>query len=112
MHEYATKYISLLRFAGALVPDEAEKARRFQSGLRDNIRGRVALQRLEDYTKVLDVATIAEQEIELTRQHQQGKRPGEGSSRGQGSFKRANTRSGSGMSSSGQGPSTPSGGRL
>jgi len=43
VHDYATKYISLLRFAGALVPNEVEKARHFQMDLRDNIRGRMAV---------------------------------------------------------------------
>ena len=66
VHEYLTKYISLLRVAGALVPNEMDKARRFQMGLQDNIRGRVALHQLEESARVLEVATTAEQEMELT----------------------------------------------
>ena len=58
VHEYETKFTGLLRFAGALVPNDEEKARRFQEGLRDNIRGRVATHMLVDYGLVVETATM------------------------------------------------------
>ena len=53
-------FTDLSRFAEAMVPNELQRARKFEGGLRDDIKGRVNTFRLATFLEVLDVALIAE----------------------------------------------------
>ncbi|XP_059446561.1 uncharacterized protein LOC132178124 [Corylus avellana] len=56
---YAAKFMELARFALNLVPDEESRTERFQEGLHPRIRDRVTCFEIKDFTKLVNVATIA-----------------------------------------------------
>jgi len=60
VEQYAAKFMELARFALNLVPDEETKTERFQEGLHPRIRDRVACLEIKEFTKLVNVAAIAE----------------------------------------------------
>ena len=67
--QYETRFEELSYFAPGLVTTEIERARRFEQGLRPNIRMGVRTHRLPTYREVVNLAKIMEQEREYMRQH-------------------------------------------
>jgi hypothetical protein len=57
---YAAKFMELARFALNLVPDEESRTERVQEGLYPRIRDKVACLEIKDFTKLVNVAVIAE----------------------------------------------------
>jgi hypothetical protein len=57
---YVAKFMELARFALNLVPDEESRTERFQEGLHPRIKDRVACLEIKDFTKLVNVAAIAE----------------------------------------------------
>ena len=57
--EYNAKFMELSRYAPHIVSSENRKARKFEIGLRWNIRNKVDYLRLGTYQEVLQRATIA-----------------------------------------------------
>ncbi|XP_024196313.1 uncharacterized protein LOC112199543 [Rosa chinensis] len=62
--EYDARFAELSRYAPELVSTEAKKARKFECGLRPNIRSKVSVLRLPTNAKVLERALIAEADCE------------------------------------------------
>ena len=62
MAQYETRFEELSYFAPGLVTIEIERARRFEQGLRPNIRVGVRTHRLPTYRELVNLAKIMEQE--------------------------------------------------
>ncbi|XP_024195741.1 uncharacterized protein LOC112198877 [Rosa chinensis] len=62
--EYDARFTELSRYAPELVSTEAKKARKFEHGLRPNIRLKVSVLRLPTYAEVLERALIVEADCE------------------------------------------------
>ncbi|GFY95307.1 hypothetical protein Acr_10g0006920 [Actinidia rufa] len=98
---YNAKFMELSRYAPHIVSTESRKARRFEAGLRWNIKNKVKILRLPTHQEVLHAALIAEEslnEISQFRNKSRKKRIGGNVSRGQ-SSKRQSSGSSSGNSS-------------
>ncbi|GAA0155253.1 hypothetical protein LIER_38050 [Lithospermum erythrorhizon] len=65
--DYETKFNKLSRFAGAIVDDNINKAKRFLKGLRGEIRIHVASQRVTTYADIVDRALNVENEVEVEK---------------------------------------------
>jgi hypothetical protein len=63
VEQYSTRFIELARFAANLVPNEETKAERFENGLNPRIREMVIFLEIKDYTKLVEVASLAERGI-------------------------------------------------
>ncbi|GFZ05260.1 hypothetical protein Acr_17g0008320 [Actinidia rufa] len=102
--EYNAKFMELSRYAPHIVSTESRKARRFEAGLRWNIKNKVEILRLPTHQEVLHAALIAEESLNEMSQFRknQKKRIGGNVSRGQ-SSKRQSSGSSSGNSSAQQG---------
>ena len=61
--EYNAKFIELSRYALHIVSTESRKARRFEAGLRWNIKNKVDILRLPTHQEVLHIALIAEKSL-------------------------------------------------
>ncbi|XP_057975930.1 uncharacterized protein LOC131163350 [Malania oleifera] len=61
--QYATRFIELSHFAPYLAPDEEEKARNFEEGLRQNLFEQVIGFRAQTFSEVVDRAAIIESGI-------------------------------------------------
>ena len=57
------KFTSLSQYAKAMIPNDFEKAKKFEKGLWSDILSRVAMLRLKTYHDVLEVALIIEEEL-------------------------------------------------
>ncbi|GFY87122.1 hypothetical protein Acr_05g0007610 [Actinidia rufa] len=101
--EYNAKFIELSRYAPRIVSTESRKARRFEAGLRWNIKNKVDILRLPTHQEVLHTAFIAEESLNEMSQfcENRKKRIGGNMSRGQ-SLKRQISGSSSGNSSAQQ----------
>ena len=101
--EYNTKFIELSRYAPHIVSTESRKARRFEAGLRWNIKNQVIILRLPTHQEVLHRALIAEGSLNESAQFRENrkKRSGGSTSGGQ-SSKRQSSGSSSGNSSAQQ----------
>ncbi len=60
--EYEAKFVELSRYAGGLVATEEEKARKFEKGLRPEIREKIFMLRLPSLAEVVDRAFWVEKE--------------------------------------------------
>jgi hypothetical protein len=60
VEQYSAKFLELSRFAPNLVPDEESKAERFENGLNPRIKGKVICHEIKDFTKLVDVTSLAE----------------------------------------------------
>ena len=67
--QYEIRFEELSYFAPGLVTTEIERARRFEQGLRPNIRVGVRTHHLSTYREVVNLTKIMEQEQEYMRQH-------------------------------------------
>ncbi|KAG8379341.1 hypothetical protein BUALT_Bualt07G0078300 [Buddleja alternifolia] len=77
--EYEAKFTELSRFAPQVISSENLKARKFERGLRYELRKQVTILRLPTFTEVLDRAFIAEKETEEGRKfREQRKRSASG----------------------------------
>ena len=87
MVEYNAKFIELSRYAPHIVSTESRKARRFEAGLRWDIKNQVVILRLPTYQEVLQAALIAEESLNETLRFRENrkKRSGGVMSRGQSS---------------------------
>jgi hypothetical protein len=63
VEQYSNKFIELSRYAPNLVPNEETKVERFLCGLQSKIRGRVICHGIKEYTKLVDLASIAERSV-------------------------------------------------
>ncbi|XP_041025351.1 cold shock protein 2-like [Juglans microcarpa x Juglans regia] len=86
VEQYAKKFMELGRFATHLIATEELRVERFQEGLRHDIRRQVACLQIVDFQKLVDLATIAEQENSFVVGSPPGQKrrsfTGEGSSSG------------------------------
>ncbi|GFY88898.1 hypothetical protein Acr_06g0008380 [Actinidia rufa] len=100
---YNAKFIELSRYTPHIVSMESRKARRFEAGLRWNIKNKVEILRLPTHQEILHAALIIEESLNEMSQFRenQKKRIGGNVSRGQ-SSKRQSSRSSSGNSSAQQ----------
>ncbi|GFS43665.1 hypothetical protein Acr_00g0086300 [Actinidia rufa] len=94
---YNAKFMELSRYAPHIVSTESRKARRFEAGLRWNIKNKVEILRLPTHQEVLHIALIAEESLNEMSQFRENrkKRIGGNVSRGQ-SSKRQSSGSSSG----------------
>ncbi|GFS46043.1 hypothetical protein Acr_00g0099810 [Actinidia rufa] len=101
--EYNAKFMELSRYAPHIVSTESRKARRFEAGLRWNIKNKVEILRLPTHQEVLHAALIAEESLKEMSQFRENrkKRIGGNMNRGQ-SSKRQSSGSSSGNSSAQQ----------
>ena len=63
--EYVARFTELARFADDYVATDAAKVRRFESGLRLSIRGRIMGLRLQDMDSVVGMTLTIEREREM-----------------------------------------------
>ncbi|XP_057972680.1 uncharacterized protein LOC131160817 [Malania oleifera] len=61
VQQYATKFIKLSHFAPYIVPDKLKKARMFERGLRHDIHRQVVVLKMQDFSKLVDRATIVKE---------------------------------------------------
>ncbi|XP_057482013.1 uncharacterized protein LOC130768937 [Actinidia eriantha] len=76
---YEAKFTELARYAPYMVDTEEKKARKFEDGLRGNIKSRLELLRLLTYAEVVNYALLAERSNEEYYQDRDNKRKGEAS---------------------------------
>ncbi|XP_063944985.1 uncharacterized protein LOC135151199 [Daucus carota subsp. sativus] len=72
--EYEKKFMELARFVTAYVDTDLKKAKRFQQGLRSDIRISVAALRLKTYADVVQTAMVIEREHTLDKKEQESKK--------------------------------------
>ena len=58
--EYQSKFEELSRFAPHLIPDDVTKAKRFEDGLRPELKDKISILKLTHYVDVVERALIAE----------------------------------------------------
>ncbi|PKA52646.1 hypothetical protein AXF42_Ash001627 [Apostasia shenzhenica] len=63
--EYEAKFTSLSKFVPQLVSTEEDNCYMFQKGLRDSIRAAVILTLARDYSQLVEVATLIEQDQQV-----------------------------------------------
>ncbi|XP_057976010.1 uncharacterized protein LOC131163440 [Malania oleifera] len=61
VQQYAAKFQELSRFSPFVILDEAKKAWKFQRGLRSEIRKQTVILQLQDFSTLVDNATVAEE---------------------------------------------------
>ncbi|XP_041027021.1 uncharacterized protein LOC121267242 [Juglans microcarpa x Juglans regia] len=92
VHQYAARYVELSRFASYLIPDEEKKTRKFEEGLNNQIYERVVVLQIQNFSKLVDKATIVEQSfkksVELQEQRKGSTPLGFPLSENQGPWKR------------------------
>ena len=60
MHQYVAIFVELSRFASYLIPDEEKKTRKFEEGLNNQINQRVVALQIQNFSKLVDKATLVE----------------------------------------------------
>ncbi|XP_057981125.1 uncharacterized protein LOC131166550 [Malania oleifera] len=65
VQQYAAKFMEVSRFAPFMVPDEFQKARWFERGLKPRIHEQVAVLKVQSFSELVDRATV--QELSLQR---------------------------------------------
>ncbi|XP_041025420.1 uncharacterized protein LOC121265825 [Juglans microcarpa x Juglans regia] len=92
LHQYAARYVELSRFASYLIPDEEKKTRKFDKGLNNQIYERVVALQIQNFSELVDKATIVERSfkrsVELQEQREGSTPLGFPSSENQGPWKR------------------------
>jgi len=68
--KYEAKFTELSRFAKSAIADEADKARRFEKGLRPALRSRLSVLNLQTYDEVVERALLGEAEMNSQREQQ------------------------------------------
>lgn len=68
--QYEAKFTSLSRYAPYLISTEPAKAKKFENGLRMNIRSQVSILKLQTYDEVVDRAAIAKRDCEESKKKQ------------------------------------------
>jgi len=63
VEQYFARFMELARFAANLIPDEESKAERFENGLNPRIKEMVICHEIKDYTKLVEIASLAERGI-------------------------------------------------
>jgi hypothetical protein len=63
VEQYSTRFMELARFAANLIPDKESKAERFENGLIPRIKERVICLEIKDFTRLVEVASLAERGI-------------------------------------------------
>lgn len=61
--QYEPKFAELARFAPHMIQDEIMKVRKFEIGLKPNIRGKLVALRLQSYSEIVETACLVEQEM-------------------------------------------------
>ncbi|XP_057975251.1 uncharacterized protein LOC131162661 [Malania oleifera] len=76
VQQYAAKFMELSRFAPFMVPDEFQKARWFERGLKPRIHKQVAVLKVQSFLELEDGATVAELSLQRSAEMaEQKKRP-------------------------------------
>ncbi|XP_022849073.1 uncharacterized protein LOC111371365 [Olea europaea var. sylvestris] len=78
--EYQKKFLELSKYAAALVADEVDKCRKFEYGLREEIRSVVTASGYENLSKLVEAALRVEKSLSERHGGQQQMRSGIGSS--------------------------------
>jgi hypothetical protein len=74
--QYSAEFLTLLRYAPHLIPNEETKPERFLDGLSTRIHERIAFLEITAYFKMVHTATIVEKEIrKATADYINRKRP-------------------------------------
>ncbi|XP_020252369.1 uncharacterized protein LOC109829752 [Asparagus officinalis] len=63
VQEYEAKFTQLSRFAPHLIAEESDKAKKFQRGLRGNIRGKLVALRIRNYAELVETAFEIEKDL-------------------------------------------------
>ncbi|XP_020245210.1 uncharacterized protein LOC109823340 [Asparagus officinalis] len=63
VQEYEAKFTQLSRFAPHLIAEESDKAKKFQRGLRGNIRGKLVALRIRNYAELVETAFKIEKDL-------------------------------------------------
>ena len=75
VEQYSDKFTELLlRYAPNSVPNEETKVERFLCGLQSKIRGRAICQGVNEYTKLVHQASIAERSVNYESAHEARKK--------------------------------------
>ncbi len=82
MVEYKCEFVRLSRYGREIIPTEAERCRRFEEGLNDNIKVMIIALDIMDFAKLVDAALKVERVINAQnrRERQQKRGPGQSSS--------------------------------
>ncbi|XP_021830989.1 uncharacterized protein LOC110771064 [Prunus avium] len=78
--QYQAKFEELMRFAPYMIPNESAKAKKFEEGLRLEVKEKVELFKLKKYVEVVDRALMAEQRILSSKRIFEPKNPNRGQS--------------------------------
>ena len=81
---YEIKFTELVRYAPYMVDTKEKKARKFEEGLKGNIKNRLELLQLPTYAEVVNRALLTERSIEEYYQDKDNKRKGGVVSKGPG----------------------------
>jgi len=63
VEQYSTRFMELARFAANLIPDEESKVERFENCLSPRIKERVICHKINDYARLVEVASLADKGI-------------------------------------------------
>ncbi len=82
--EYEREFVRLGRYAWEIMPIEANRYRRFEDGLNDNIRLSVTAHGYKDFSQLVAAALNVDrvqnnEQTRRDRQHKRGSRPGQSS---------------------------------
>ncbi|XP_057962236.1 uncharacterized protein LOC131153795 [Malania oleifera] len=92
VQQYAAKFMELSRFAPFMVPDEFQKARWFERGLKPRIHEQVTVLKVQNFSELVDRATVVELSLqrsaEMTEQRKRPLPPSFSDNARQGSWKR------------------------
>ena len=75
--EYNAKFMKLSRYAQHIVSSKSYKVRKFEVGLRWNIRNKVDISRLPTHQEVLQRAIIAERALNEMSQYRESNKKGQ-----------------------------------
>ncbi|XP_057994744.1 uncharacterized protein LOC110670225 isoform X2 [Hevea brasiliensis] len=81
--EYENEFVRLSRYGREIVPNEAERCKRFEEGLNDNIKIMITALGITDFTKLVEVVIKVEKvriSKQTRRERQQKRGPGQSSS--------------------------------
>ncbi|XP_011622841.1 uncharacterized protein LOC105420536 [Amborella trichopoda] len=73
VEQYVARFAELSRYAPHIINTEAQKAAKFESGLRPDIRGKVLSANLKSYAPLIDLALKIERDCKDHRSKSEGK---------------------------------------
>ncbi|XP_057976016.1 uncharacterized protein LOC131163446 [Malania oleifera] len=92
LQPYVAKFMELSRFAPFMVPDEFQKARWFERGLKLRINEQVVVLKVQSFSELVDRATVAElslqRSVEMAERRKRPMPPSFSDDSRQGSWKR------------------------